>query len=376
MRLFAVLLFGIGLYFLQLYLYRYFWDKGLNVTIDFARNIVREGEENKLIETISNDKLLPLPVVQVKFSVTRTFKFKKMDNSSVTDLYYRNDFFSLLSYRRIRRTYEFVCSHRGYYPLNDLDIICKDLFLTGMMLRSYKPQAGVCVLPSRLSPDELPVNVNEMIGEVMARLKRNEDPFEFSGIREYQPYDPMNRINWKASAGGTGLMVNKFNTTYDRRISIFLNAECHVKWREEVFLEEGIRLAASLADRFISSHIPVALFSNGCDIISGEPVAVEAGADRGHLMNMEIALARLDASKRKDDFASMMLKCLKDDRYKGTECVIISNYRKKDLLEAYDKIKETGVNISWIIPEYGTVGPKPAGEGDGYIMKWTVGNAV
>ena len=114
MRLLIALLAGAALYFAQLYLYRYCWKEGLNVSIAYGRDIVREGDENELIETVVNDKMLPLPVVQVKFNITRTFELKRRDNSAVTDQYYRNDFFSLLPYRKITHIYGFKCTRRGY----------------------------------------------------------------------------------------------------------------------------------------------------------------------------------------------------------------------------------------------------------------------
>lgn len=376
MRLLIALLAGAGLYLAQLYLYRYFWKEGLNVSVAFRSSLVREGEENELIETVSNDKVLPLPVIQVKFNITRTFVFKRQDNSAVTDQYYRNDFFSLLPYRKITRIYGFKCTRRGYYTVNGLDVICKDLFLTGMMLETFRPEAGVCVLPGRLQPDEIPRSVSQLIGDIIDGIKRNEDPFEFAGIREYQSYDPMNRINWKASAGAQKLLVNKYYTTVMRRVVIFLNAECHIRWHEEVFIEEEIKLAASLADMFIQDHIPVALYSNGCDIVTGQPVRLDAGADALHLTNLEIALARLDASRVEGDFAAMLKDKLDDETYERTECVIISNYRKPDLYETYSDLTGRGVAIHWIIPEFGLMDPKLTATGDRHIVKWTVGNAV
>ena len=374
MRLLIALMAGVGLYFAQLYLYRYFWKEGLKVTVDFGRDIVREGEENELIETVCNDKLLPLPVVQVKFSITRTFEFKKMDNSSVTDQYYRNDFFSLRPYRKITRIYGFKCEKRGLYPVNSLDVICKDLFLTGMMIRSFKPDSYVCVLPGSVDPEEIPQPVAQLTGDIIDGIRWNEDPFEFAGIREYQSYDPMNRINWKASADSQKLLVNKFYTTITRRVIIFLNAECHIKWHEETFIEEEIRLAASLADRFIENHIPVALYSNGCDSITEQPVSIGAGADAPHLLNIEISLARLNAACIKGDFAKMLMEVSADENYERTECVIISNYRKQDLYDTYVDIKDKGVNVHWIIPEYSMMEPRLTGGGDEHIVKWTVRN--
>ena len=159
-----------------------------------------------------------------------------------------------------------------------------------------------------------------------------------------------------------------------RRVVIFLNAECHIKWHEEVFVEEEIRLAASLADRFIKDHIPVALYSNGCDTVTGEPLCLDAGADASHLSNLEIALARLNAAWLKGDFSVMLREKLDDIRYDRTECIIISNYRKQDLYETYLDLKDRGLNVHWIIPEYGMMEPKLTGQGDEHIVKWTVRN--
>ena len=69
-------------------LFAYLWDRNLSVKIGFDRDMLYEGEENILREVITNAKYLPLPILQVKFSITRTFIFEREENTSVTDLYY------------------------------------------------------------------------------------------------------------------------------------------------------------------------------------------------------------------------------------------------------------------------------------------------
>ena len=146
MKLLIALAAGAALYFAQLLLYRRFWDRDLNISVDFAQSVVREGDGNELVEIISNDKRLPLPVLQVKFAITRRFLFQEQENSKVTDQYYRNDYYSLMPYQKITRRYGFICSKRGCYTMNGMDVVCKDLFLSGMMLRTYEHEASVCVL--------------------------------------------------------------------------------------------------------------------------------------------------------------------------------------------------------------------------------------
>ena len=118
------------LYKLQEYLYRKLWNKGLNVDLSFSKDAAIEGEELSLIETISNRKLLPLPVLQVKFMTSRTFIFRDMDNSVVSDNFYRSEMTSVMMYQTLTKALTFECTKRGYYTIERMEIICSDLFMT------------------------------------------------------------------------------------------------------------------------------------------------------------------------------------------------------------------------------------------------------
>lgn len=62
-------------------------------------------------------------------------------------------------------------------------------------------------------------------GVLEGRRGMVEDPFAFAGMREYDGTDPMNRINWKASARSGNLMVNLQNSTYSPRVACFVDVE-------------------------------------------------------------------------------------------------------------------------------------------------------
>ena len=87
----------------------------------------------------------------------------------------------------------------------------------------------------------------------------------FRGIREYTPEDPMNRINWKASARSGSLMVNQHNSAVSGNVCILLDVEDETVWKYEEIHEEGIRLAAAVAESFLSRGIEVGLITNGRD---------------------------------------------------------------------------------------------------------------
>lgn len=92
------------LYFAQRLLFRRLWDKNLTVQISFDRDYIFCGEEANLVETIVNNKYLPLPVLEVGFDMSRWVVFQDEENSTVSDMTYRRDVFTASVRQRITRT--------------------------------------------------------------------------------------------------------------------------------------------------------------------------------------------------------------------------------------------------------------------------------
>ena len=372
MRLLLVIAIGFLLYFIQRKVYKKFWLKGLQVKIDFEEPIVREGDKNALIEVIKNDKALLLPVLQLKFSITRTFIFPKEKNSSVTDQYYRNDYFSCRPFQIITRKYLFKATKRGEYKITSIDLVCKDIFMDRSNFATSDEYSSVLVLPAKIKKENLRDDIVRYTGDVVKRIKINEDPFEFRAIREYQPYDPMNHINWKATAKSDNLHVNTFNSTNRKNVVLLLNLDMNLIRNSENLAEWSIRIASCLADIFLEEQIPVALYTNGTDYESDEVIGVDAGSDDGHLRNIDIALARIKIKDTCPSFFDVLDKHIEYDS--DNEYVIISNYRKNDFVNKFDELKKSGVKVSLIIPDYGYSDISPFSENGIDTYKWVIEN--
>ena len=372
MRLLLVIAIGFLLYFIQRKVYKKFWLKGLQVKIDFEEPIVREGDKNALIEVIKNDKALLLPVLQLKFSITRTFIFPKEKNSSVTDQYYRNDYFSCRPFQIITRKYLFKATKRGEYKITSIDLVCKDIFMDRSNFATSDEYSSVLVLPAKIKKEDLRDDIVRYTGDVVKRIKINEDPFEFRAIREYQPYDPMNHINWKATAKSDNLHVNTFNSTNRKNVVLLLNLDMNLIRNSENLAEWSIRIASCLADMFLEEQIPVALYTNGTDYESDEVIGVDAGSDDGHLRNIDIALARIKIKDSCPSFFDVLDKHIEYDS--DNEYVIISNYRKNDFVNKFDELKKSGVKVSLIIPDYGYSDISPFSENGIDTYKWVIEN--
>ena len=291
-----LILFAVAAVFflLQKVFYRRYWSRGLSGTLRFRDGFVYEGDTSSIAEIVVKRSWLPLPALQVSFRVSRDLSFGHIENTSVSDYCYKRDVFTVLFYQKITRELPFRCLARGFYQIGSLNLVAHDLLLTTQFAVNIDQNAALYVYPRPLWDERLDVPFQKIMGTVRMRRLVYEDPFEFRGIREYQPTDPMRAVNWKASAKTGELMVDVFHSTSSQEVVVLLDVEDSGAWKRRALIETAIRLASSLAGRLALQGVPVRLFSNGLDQIGKNEVAVPAGAGQGQLHAVNRALARID----------------------------------------------------------------------------------
>ncbi|MDE6204454.1 MAG: DUF58 domain-containing protein, partial [Lachnospiraceae bacterium] len=282
------------LFALQRGLYKRWWNRGISVKLEFEEEMVQEGEEVKLFEIVENRKRLPLPSFKVKFQCSRHLEFPAGGNGSVTDKYYRNDLFSIMPYQRITRTHQICCRKRGYYGIYSIDLVGADLFFLEEMVENIAADTVLYVLPRALSAANIFPSLKQISGEITARRYELEDPFTHRGIREYEPYDEVKAINWKATAKTGELKVNMKDHTAVSSIRIFMNLDDRGVLRQEELLEMGIRICAHLAEEMLHQGIRISIFANAGDCVSGRHLEMEEIADASGMDGVLKSLARLD----------------------------------------------------------------------------------
>lgn len=369
MNLLMALLGAVLLYKLQNYLYKRLWSKGLNVDLSFSKDLATTGEEISLVEIVSNRKLLPLPILQVKFTTSRTFIFKDMVNSAVSDHYYRNDMTSVMMYQRLIKTLVFECSKRGYYTINRMDVVCSNLFLTQEYVGSYDLNIQLYVYPKPIELMRLEVTFSKMMGTILTKRYVNEDPFEFRNIREYQSYDGMKAINWKASAKTDSLKVNVFDYTSSQQVIILLNTEPETIWKYDDLNEESIRIASSLSRILISQGIPVSLYTNAKDLITKEILELPAGSGVNHFQSVQETLSRIDLDLEPKPFLSIIQEKLMDTMT-NDYIIILSYNQKEDLQELMLAQKRARREFTWIVPTNQDIKVKVNGDLSEHIIEW------
>ncbi len=337
------------LFVLQRRIYEKFWSKNLKVSVAFSQKSLTEGEQGEVIEVIENRKWLPLAMLKVKFQTSRNLEFDQIPGSTATDQYYRNDIFQIGGGEKITRKLSFIAKKRGYYHIKNIDLVGADLFLTNEKGKSMSTNCYLYVYPKMFNSREFLMSLQRLNGEVIVKRHMLEDPFEYRGIREYQPYDDIRSVNWKATAKTGDLMVNQRNYTAMQTIRIFLNTEDSGVLKRHDEMEACMQIVMGLAGFFLGQGIKVAFYSNGKDIITGEPMTLDGGAGAGQQDAIGRALARIDVAKEPWNFVELFEEAVLNDAG-STITLFVSPNGYDDFLELLGRYEEKGMTYTWFYP--------------------------
>lgn len=344
-----LLLLGAALiYLIQAKLYSHYWKRGLQVSIHFPKQAVVEGESATLVEEIINNKRLPLPILHVKFQIGRDLIFEGGENTAVSDLSYRHDIFSVLFYQKITRTLKFQCSKRGFYTINQANLVSSNLFLSGNLVDTQKQSTFLYVYPKTIDIHRLDIPFQKAMGTLLNRRLLYEDPFEFRGIREYQITDPMNTINWKATAKTGDLMVNVHHSTRTPEAVIFLDLQDDTLWKYDHLHEMGIRIAAALSTRFLTQSVPTRIVCNGRDQMTKELIRVPAGNGKRQIAAINESLARIDLSQEPISCTEQLNKEIAEMTSNRPYYIFISNSFGSQRADLIQQLAQLGSGALWI----------------------------
>lgn len=378
--MYLMLFAGVGLlWLLQKICIRRLWGKKLSVSLKFRDAYIYEGEESALVETVVNDKLLPVLALGVHFAMSRNLQFQNesVANSNVTDQTYRKDVFSFLFHQQVRRTLAFQGKRRGFYQIQSAEITGYDFFLDSIDSRTFAQHAQMYVFPAQVDVSRISVICNAVSGMVLSRNRLHPDPFEFSGIRGYTPADPMNHINWKASSRTGELMVNQFDSTTNVDVVILLDVSDPYILKNEDLQEETIRIVSSLAARLIQQKMPVRIIGNvaapaesvevlagGGSILAGKaasPENVAAPAENaesfcayypagaGNIGNLNQQLACLDTGNVRFSGAVLLQKELENGADERTY-IFISKNQEEEIVNVIRQLASANRQILWVVP--------------------------
>lgn len=357
-QLLGILVVALLLYLGQKTIYQKVWHKNLRVRLSFQEEGIWEGQESTLSEIIENQKKLPLTMLKVKFQTDRHLLFADTKGSRTTDKFYRNDIFQIGALEKVTRVLRFTAGRRGYYTIAEADLVASDLFLTAQYTATADiGHSSLYVYPKPFSHPEFRQSLKQLSGQVLTKRHLLEDPFEYRGIREYQPQDDLKSINWKATARTGEFKVNQKNYTAEKSVRIFINLEDTGILKKEDCVEASLQIATALLLLFLEQGMQVAVYCNGVDVLNNEPCILEAG---GGIRQREAVLrsfALIDTSKPVRSFSELFSSRLSESSGALMTCIVSPN-AYDDFASLILQYHTRHPDMKWFLPYSGTVPPE------------------
>lgn len=367
MRLLLIFLAGAAVFYLQRLLYKRIWDRGLDVRVRFGDAFVYEGQTTEITEEIVNDKGFPLPALEIRFALDRNLSYlqESAENASLSDKNYRRDVFSLFSRQKKIRTFALSCEKRGYYRIDEAELVGYDYFFQKKYYDTRTQHTAIYVYPHLADVRRIRNVCLAITGMRPVRNPLYQDPFAFAGIRSYDRSDPMNRINWKASAKSGEWMVNQFDATTDFSVRCLLDTADDYILTSPHLVEESISIAAALAAELLAGRTDVDILGNGEYLepaeglsertadAAGKPeprqLEISLRGGSGGLQEMYRRLACIETGHVCCDMAELL--AAETDRIRP-DClyVLISKNYDAKMREAAVALAKAGARLLWIRP--------------------------
>ncbi|CAM4382310.1 DUF58 domain-containing protein [Saccharibacillus endophyticus] len=339
---------------LQAQLLGRFSMRGIRYHRSFNHDRCHAGEDLEMIEVIENDKRLPVAWLRLESEFPAAFRFRgqpsqKMELGSVYQTHTSG--FALMPRRRVIRRHFLTCEGRGIFQLSTVFMTSGDLFGFIEQARSENIKTPLIVYPALLDHARLPLSWHNWQGDLSVRRWIMEDPFLIEGSREYAAGDPMNRIDWKASARTGGLQVYKQGYSADPNVMIVLDIGKVVPGLQsgggEAEAEHAISLAATCATSLSASGVPVG-FVHNAHSLNERRIPSGSGAVQRQLIMEAMAGIRL---QQKNTLSDCLIEEARQSRQGlAKDYLVITSADPANIGQACKQLEHLGHRVSVIDP--------------------------
>lgn len=352
-------------------MYQWLGLRAIRYSRHFDTQACFQGDEVHLVEVIANHKLLPLPWLRLESVIPGGLRFHSQANLDIVsgELFHNHrSLFSLMPYTKVTRRHRVTCIRRGCYDLKSAAMTCGDpfgLFVASRMFQ-FKESTRLLVYPERIPFEDIPLPSHSWLGNITVRRWIVDDPFLIAGVRAYQYGDPMNAVNWSATARVGALQVHRNDTTADHRIMVLLNTEItETMWGAVTIperIEKGIAYAAAIVESCIAKGIDTGFGCNGPLLERpGESVRIGPAGGGAHLTDIYTAMAMLaiESTERFGDFLERELL----SSTTRMDYVLLTSFVSERMERQFEQLRQNGNAIEVIpltddpLPRYATVDP-------------------
>lgn len=347
--IYIVLYVVMGVFLAIAYLTRITGFNNLVIYRKIDNDRILEGETCKISTIIENKKIMPIPFLIMKERMTQGIEYEgeELGKDEIGMVSHVTKYRVGGNSRKVR-TYT-VKANRGIYSVKDLTVSLADIFAFNMESREFKDALEIIVYPQVISIKNMKFDSTNFSGENTVRRWIQKDDLYIKGIREYTVQDRMKDIHWKSSLKLEKLMVKDYDFTSDTEMMIMFNIQCHKNhWQnvDEGGIENGIKVAASLACQSLKEGIPTGMCTNA-RIISKENSFVSEiiPANNNYKKILELC-ARIDYGM--GYVFSDYLKLKKNMINKNCTYIIITSYLDDESIKFLKSLSKSKIKIKII----------------------------
>ena len=293
---------GIGLIITVIIALSRVWSRRLfdrfNLNISLSSTHVYQEEELYIDVEIENRKFLPLPWLRIAIQLSNEIivegkKLKTVAGEMSQTVTLSG---SIGWYEKKNWRVPISSKYRGNFQIGPTSIYSSDLFGLFGQKQQFNGVTRLIVYPKIISVENLSLPADRPLGDLKGRNQLFEDPLRITGLRNYEPGDPLRRIDWKATAK-TGEMQSKvYHPSASQHLYIFMNIDTlNHSWEgflpEE--LETTISVAASIAVWANTQRYAVGLLANGSLLGSDSSLRLPPSRSKSQLPKILESLAAI-----------------------------------------------------------------------------------
>ncbi len=258
------------------------------------------GESAPMRVVLTNRKPVPLAWVRTEDDVpdgvtVEGAKVAPSASPNATTLVHKT---SIGWYERISWSYSVRFTKRGYFRLGPVKIESGDMFgLFDTRMRADDRDA-VLVYPRVVPLPDIGIPGGRPLGDVTGGPRAFQDPSRPAAPRDYVPGDPLNTIDWKATARSQRLRVRTFEPSANVTVVLAVSVETSMHYwlgYSPVLLERAITASASLAAYCVEQGYSLGLVSNGVPMVTDRPAELRPSRHQPQLKAVLETLATLQS---------------------------------------------------------------------------------
>jgi uncharacterized repeat protein (TIGR01451 family) len=277
------------------------WITNLDATRDCNRTEAEVGQSIAFVITLLNRGRLPVAWVLVEDMLPRGAIISRPPRVVVKG--HRLAVAMLGPLARKTLNYQLHFATRGYYQVGPLVLETGDLFGLHRRFRIVTEPVYIMVYPKVVPLPGYDLASRRPIGEIRLTHRLFEDPTRIAGVRYYQPGDPLNRINWAATAR-TGVLhckVYDASTIAGATIVLDFHQASYAARNEPGRSELAVTTALALANAVCLMGQPVGLVTNGRDAADRIRLRDEIVGQHHESWTNRAAMHETVAARERDD---------------------------------------------------------------------------